>query len=241
MDEQAAFETRAVLAPRRGRLSRLALVVPAIALAATAWARLGGVRSDPVTADIPTSDAIVAPAPPGPMAQVVARTQPEYPARVFGLDVQRLDEVGAAAVGRGELRAVAGWYLPTRIIDCPPLASAFRAPDALGSDRGPGSWAADSWAYCDRLGLLYATRPDLEQREPTNNLEDNRSKNAGLPVVPVAIAFGVVVLPELEALGSDATPVVILGRLDDTGADCSIPARCGRALVVDHVAWVGGT
>ena len=42
MDEQVAFETRAVLAPRRARLSRLALLVPALALVATAWAGLSG-------------------------------------------------------------------------------------------------------------------------------------------------------------------------------------------------------
>ena len=61
------------------------------------------------------------------------------------------------------------------------------------------------------------------------------------PQPHVVLAFGIVAPPELEVLGGEATPVVILGRLDDSGVDCSIPARCGRALVVDHVAWSAGT
>jgi hypothetical protein len=242
MDEQAAFETRAILAPRRGRLGRLVLVVPAIALVAVAWAGVSGARSDPVTASIAASSAAPAVVPPVSGADGGARIGPEYPARVLGLDVHRLDEVGPAAVGRGEVRAVAGWYVATTTIDCAPLAATFRGAtsrgaDAPGSNPRPDSWVADSWAYCDRFGLLYASRPDMAQRPPTNNLEDNRSKSAGLPVVPAVLAFGVVAPRELEVLGGEATPVVFLAHVDDTGADCSVPAHCGRALVVDHVAW----
>ena len=158
MDEQASFEPRSVLGRRRASWNRLALVVPALALMATAAAGLGGAGSDEAIANIPapsTADAqanVVT----GSGADVVAARRPQYPARVLGLDVERLDEVGPAAVGRGEVRAVAGWYVATTTIDCAPLAAGFREADAPEARPQADSWVADSWAYCDRFGLLYA-------------------------------------------------------------------------------------
>ena len=227
MDEQARFETSAVLPPRRARLTRLALLLPALAFVATAWAGLSGARPEQATAIIPSSVAAEAPSREAP-SPIVTRAQ--FPARVLGLEVQRLDQLGAAAIGRGELRAVAGWYVATTTIDCAPLADVYRQTEAPGSRPNADAWVADPWAYCDRFGLLYGSRPDLE-----------RSQHAGLPAVPVVLAFGILAPPELEVVGGQATPVVMLGRLDESGASCSIPARCGRALVVDHVAWSQGS
>ena len=54
MGERAGFETRAVLVPRRGRLARLALLLPVVALVATAWLGVSGARPDELTAHEPT-------------------------------------------------------------------------------------------------------------------------------------------------------------------------------------------
>jgi len=95
MDEQASFEPRSVLGSRRARWNRLRIVVPALALVATAWAGLNGARSDEATANVPGSTAAVAPGSvvPGTGAEVVASAPPLYPASVLGLDVERLGEL----------------------------------------------------------------------------------------------------------------------------------------------------
>ena len=89
--------------------------------------------------------------------------------------------------------------------------------------------------------MLYASRPDLDERLPTDNLnEDNRSNNGGLPSVAVTLAVGVVAPPELEMIGADATEVVVVGRFVEVGDGCGGPAGCRLELVVDHVAWTPG-
>src|SRR5438045_368115 len=100
MDEPATFEARAVLAPRRARLSRLALLLPAVLLGAIAWAGLSGPHVKPTTAEVsgPTA-AVIAPSlsaeasPKAPSATPGAPAR--QPSRVFGLDVHRLDQIKA--------------------------------------------------------------------------------------------------------------------------------------------------
>lgn len=208
MDQQAGFEARAVLAPRRARLSRVGLLLPVAALAATAWAGASGDRSDRFTAELPEATVAAAPT-----------RRPEHPAQVVGLEVQRLDDVRGQGLGRDDVIAIAGWYVATAITDCPRLAAIYRQ-GSLPEVRGD----ADEWAFCKRSGVLYASQ----------------SRGAELPGVPVTIVVGVVVPPELEVIGAEATEVVVVGRFSEPGDGCRAPGGCRRELVVDHVAWTPG-
>ena len=228
MEEQASFEARAVLAPRRARMSRLALLVPVVALVAVAWAGLSGNRSDQVTADLPASTAAL---PTDAGASSVAQPA-QHPAKVLGISVRRLADVQPRGLGRGDVFAVTGWYVPKAITDCPPLAAIYK-DGALPYLRGD----KDKLAFCVRSGLFYASRPDLDERLPTNNLEDNRSKNAGLPVVAATLGIGVVAPFELEQIGMDATQVVFVAHFVEPGDGCQAPTGCRRELLIDHVAW----
>ena len=237
MDEQASFEPRAVLAPRGAGRNRLAVTVPALALVAVAWAGLNGAPSSdhanaPDGVAIAAASIDVAPSP----AVAIRHGPLRYPAQVIGINVEGLDVAKARALGPDTPVAIAGWYVPTAVFDCPPLAAIYR-PASLADIRDH----ADSWAYCERSGVLYASQPGVEdQRPPTNNLEDNRSKDAGLPAVAVTVAISVVMPPELEVVGSDATPVVVVGRFVESNRGCGSPAVCRRELVVDHLAWAFG-
>lgn len=207
-------------------MARLALLLPAVALVAVAWAGLSGDRSDPATAEIPGQTAIAAP----------SRTAEESsPAQALGLDVKRLDAVQPQELGRDDEIAVAGWYVPMAISDCPPLAAIYRDA-SLPEVRGD----ADEWAFCVRSGVLYASRPGLDMRPPPRHLGDDRSRTDGLSEVEVTIVVGVIVPRDLETVGSDATQVVVIGRLVKSGDGCEAPAGCRRELVVDHVAWTPG-
>lgn len=217
MDEQASFEARAVLGPKRARVARLALLLPVVALVAIAWAGLSGDRSHPATADVPVPTTVAVPTPTLPV-------EAPYPTEVIGLAVQRLEDVQPGGLGRDDVVALAGWYVPTSITDCPPLAAIYRdgsLPDVRGD--------ADSWAFCVREGVLYPSRPGPDMHE-----------EAGLPGVTVKVVVGVIVPPELEAVGTDATQVVVIGRFVEFVYGCSLPAGCARELVVDHVAWTPG-
>jgi hypothetical protein len=235
MDEQASFTPRSVLGPRRAGRRRLAIVVPALALAAIVWAGMSGARPDEGAPNAPATAAAAAPgidvaapsiavAAPSSAAALGPRN-PRFPARVLGLDVRRLDDIEVRGLGRDTPIAVAGWYVATGIDDCPPLAAIYRAA-ALPELRGD----ADEWAFCERSGLLYPSRPDL----------DDRSRDVGLPAVGVTLVIGVVVPRELEIVGADATPVVVVGRFVASGDGCLASAGCTRELVVDHVAWANG-
>lgn len=213
MDEQTSFEARPVLAPRRARRARLALLLPVVALVGIAWAGLNGAPANQATAELPTPTAVDAP----------SVRPPELPAQVIGFDVKRLDEVQLQALDRNDVIAVAGWYVPMSITDCPPLAVLFRAsapPEVRGT--------VDGWAFCQRSGVLYASSPDIQ---------DSWSGSAGLGAVAVTLGRGVMVPPELELIGTHATEVVVLGHFVESGDGCRGPAGCGRELVVDHLAW----
>ena len=183
MDERASFETRAVLEPRRARLARLTLLVPAVALVAIAWAGLSGPRSGPATAAIP-----------GPTASPVATAAPRPPAKVLGLSVQRLGAVEPLGLGRDDVIAIAGWYVATAITDCPPLAAIYR--DGSLPEMRPD---LDSWAFCVRSGVLYDAQPETDAQA------DARSSS-----VAATLVIGVVAPAALEVVGAPATEVVVL-------------------------------
>lgn len=211
MDERASFEARPVLGPRRSRLARLTLLLPAVVLVAIAVAGVSGSRSDHGSAAVaePTASALA-----------TALPRPHAPAQALGLTVHRLDEVDPFVLGRDDVIAVAGWYATTAITDCPPLAAIYRA-GALPEDRAD----IDPWAYCVRSGVLSASQPGLD--EPS----------AGVPAVVATLAIGVVAPPELDVIGAAPTEVVLIGRFVPSGDPCYAPFGCGREFVVDHVGW----
>ena len=234
MDEQARFETRAVLAPKRTRRSRLALLVPALALVATAWAGLSGRSEQGIAREssaAPTTQAIAAAASP------VGAEPPgaaEPPAQALGLEVHRLDELDPRRLGSADVLAIAGWYLATEITDCPPLADAFRQTAGPDADR-----KVDAWRFCQRSGVLFASQPSFDG-QPGNDLEENSGGDSQLPAIDVMVDEHVVMPPQLEVLGGDPTAVVVLGRFVDPDERCHWPMDCPRQLVIDHVAWSGG-
>jgi hypothetical protein len=214
MEEQASFETRAVLEPRRAHLARLALLLPAAALVAFVWAGLNGPRSDPTTADVADPTAAAAPS-------LTAVQRPRHPAEVLGLDVHRLEDIQPLGLGPGEVIAVAGWYVPMAITDCPPLAAIYR-DGALPYLRGD----ADARTFCVRSGVLYASQPGLHERS-----------QAGVSTVATTFVVGVIAPLELEIVGSESTEVVVLGRFVESRDGCRVGGGCLRELLVDHVAW----
>jgi hypothetical protein len=230
MDEQATFEARAVLVPKRARRARLTLFVPILAFAVVAWAGFSGDRSDePPIADAPapavTPPALVA-TDASPSSGPVIVPDPGLPTQVLGLDVRHLDDLEPANIDRDTAVAIHGWYVATSISDCPPVAVIYHdgaLPEILPD--------ADPVAYCQRSGVLYASRPDSSDRLPTNNLEDNRSKNAGLPAVPATIITGVVAPPEIEFVTGDAFEVAVVAEFIDSG----------RSLIINYVGWTGGS
>jgi hypothetical protein len=222
MNRQTGFEAHAVIAPRRRRLTRLALLAPAVALVAIAWVGFSGNRAQPASANKAESTAAAAP------SATAARSESALaPRQVIGLPVERLDDVRTGSLGRDDVVAVAGWYVPTEITDCPALAALYRL-GALPDVRGD----TDASAFCDRFGVLYASRPDLE---------DGWSRRAALPAFGAAITMGVIVPPELEMIGAEATEVVVVGRFVESGDGCRVASDCPREFVIDHVAWTPAT
>jgi hypothetical protein len=211
MEEQASFETRSVLAPRRARLARLALILPAIAIVAAVAAGLSGRLSDPATAAAPDPTTVAAPSP---------TSEPAFPAQVLGINVRRLDAL-PRGLGRDEIFAIAGWYVTTSITDCPSVV-VIRHDAALPEIRPD----VDPSAYCDRSGVLFASRPDPDRRE-----------DPGVAAVAVKVALGVRMPPGLETVGTGATELVVLGHFAESAEDCQITVDCSRVLVVDHVGW----
>ncbi len=220
MDEQTTFEARAVLAPRRARVARLALLVPVVAFVAIALAGLSGDRSRPVTAVVPGPTSAVIP---GPTTGAVPSLPVEaaYPAQVIGIAVQRLGDLQLGGLGRDEVVAIAGWYVPTAITDCPPLAARYR-DGSLRHVRDD----AHRFTLCVRSGVLYPSRPD--------------SSNVAPAGVAVEFVVGVTMPRELEDVDTHATPVVVLGRFSKSSDGCRVGVGCSRELVVDHLGWTPG-
>ena len=186
MDEHADFETRAVLAPKRARGARLALLVPVIAFAGIAWAGLSGPRTDLTALASPGPATAAVPAIPAPSLAVAAA----YPVQVLGLPVHRLAELQIGGLAPDDVVAIAGWYVPTGIGTCPALPALYR-DGSLPYFRGD----KDKLAFCARSGLLYPFRPD---DVPTG--------------LAVEIVRGVIMPMDLEIVGSAPTEVVVIGR-----------------------------
>lgn len=216
MDEHASFEARPVLAPRRARGSRLALLVPVVALLAIAWAGFNGPRAVlPIATPPSAPDATT-------LVASVRPIEAAYPAEVIGIAVQPLGELQIGGLSQDAVVAIAGWYVPTSITDCPPIAAIYR-DGSLPYVRGD----ADKLAFCVRSGVLYPSQPDLSNVAPTG--------------VAVTVVVGVIMPLELETVDTHATQVVILGRFSKIGDGCRIGVGCSRELVLDHVAWTPGT
>ncbi len=222
MEEHASFEARAVLAPRRARRTRLTLLLPAAALVAIAWAGVSGARPNPSISEAPNPTGGV----PSINAPVVTSTAPAAPrtarpAEVFGLDVQRLDDVEPGALYRDDILVLTGWYVPTAITDCPKLAAIYR-DGALPDVRGD----ADVLAFCVRSGLLFASHPGLRE----NRFTEGRA-------VPATFVVGVQAPLAIEAIGAAPREVVFIGRFVEGPPGCSAEAGCRPELLIDHVVW----
>src|SRR5215208_5573220 len=116
MDEQASFEARAVLAPKHVRRTRLVLLLPAVALVATAWAGLSGApdRQPPIAVLAPTAVAETSLSAVGRAPTPAAATAgPARPSQVFGLPVRLIDTVQPAGMDPDEIVVLTGWYAPT--------------------------------------------------------------------------------------------------------------------------------
>ena len=211
MDEHADFETRAVLAPKRARASRIALLVPVVAFVAIAWAGLSGPRPDLTAVASPRPTTAALPVTPAPSLAV----EVAYPAQVLGLAVHRLAELQIGGLAPDDVVAIAGWYVPTGIGMCPALPALYR-DGSLPYLRGD----KDKLAFCTRSGLLYRFRPDVV---PTG--------------LAVEIVRGVIMPMELEIVGSAPTEVVVVGRFGKYSDGCNTGVGCSRELLVDHVAW----
>jgi hypothetical protein len=227
MEEPASFEARAVLAPRRARANRFALLVPAIALVALAWAGLSGPRADHATADVARRTA--APAAPTSTPTAHARTrgraaQSQPPLEAVGLAVHRLDDLELR--GRDGVIAIVGWYTTTEITNCPSSVLQYQQSSYPAIATGD-----DVLAYCNRTGVMFASSPTIQ---------DSWSGSPGLSAVAVTLTRGIVVPRELESVGTGVTEIVVVGEFKDPPGGCGSAADCLRTLVVDHVAWTSG-
>ena len=238
MDEQATFETQAVLTRRRAGWNRLLIVLPVIAFGLTAWAGLSGPRSDTdqavtetATASGAASTGLVA-MPRLPQAQFAG---PGFPTRALGLEVQALDEIPPQGDRGDAAIAVSGWYVATAMTACP--AGPDPAPPGLADQLGVD---ADPRTFCARVGVLHATQPAAEEGPAASKPDDDGVVGTGLASVEATLTPGVVVPPELEDVAGDATPVVFVGRLVDGSKVCWEPWGCPAALLVDRVVWAAG-
>jgi hypothetical protein len=223
--EEAGFEARSVLAPARQRHNRLVMALPVVALVGIALAGLSGPRTNQATAELPASTTIaVASAP-------IQPSEPPAPAIELGLPVHPLDEFEPGQVRPDTSVAVSGWYVATGVANCPPLAAIYR-DGALPYLRGD----ADQLAFCERSGVLYASRPDADGRLSTT-APDGAGTKVGPPAVAASLAVGIIIPPALEVIGADATQVVVISRFVELGSRCGLPPGCHPGLVVDHIAW----
>src|SRR5258705_1281423 len=228
MDEQASFETRAVVGPRRASWNRLTIAIPVLTLVAMVWAGANGGQSPQQVATATDAVTAVVPSP-----SLDSRDAPQYPTQALGLPVRRLNEIEPSGISRAQVVAISGWYETTAITDCPPLSDIYRPQ--------PGAElniAVDSWSYCDRFGVLYARDP-LDTRTLMYDIQDG-SMDIGLAAVDFTVITGVVVPAALETVGATAAPVVVLAHFVPSGKPCPVPISCPQELVVDHLAWADG-
>lgn len=229
MEEQASFETRAVIVPRRGGWNRLLIVVPALVLVGVVWAGAVG-RQSPLESAAATS-AVAAVALPSPSA--ASRGNPIFPVDALGLQVRRLNEVDPNALRANQIVAIAGWYETTAITGCPKLTDLFRRQ--AGAE---ANVSIDSSSYCDRFGVLYARDP-LDTRPMLYDVSGG-STNVGLDKVDATLVQGVVMPLSLQQVSGAAVAVVVLAHFTPAfvpAGTCVVPLVCPLHLVVDHVTW----
>jgi len=227
MQEPSTFEIRPVLAPRRARRNRLAVLLPLIALAGIAVVGLTGTPSDPTTADIPTATQLESTSPSPPTA-----SEAPYPTEALGLTVHRLDDVQLARLNRGDVVAIEGWYLPLAVTGCPSGVPSQESPPPAVT---PGF---DPWAYCERSGVLYAARPAADGRLVAPPTAEERGASNGPEAVSASLLHGVRLPTSLEAVHPDPMQVVVLGHFVETSSACMLLGACPSELVVDYLAWV---
>jgi hypothetical protein len=221
MDDRSGFEARAVIAPRRRRLARATLLVPVVALVAIAWVGVSGARPDHPAAAV--SSPTVAASAPRP-------SEAPFPGEALGFAVQPLDTVNFQYLGLDSVVAVAGWYAPIVIADCPPLAALYIA----GGHPNFGRFV-DPYAFCARSGVFYAPRPEADAPVFIDTIDGVGYRIPGLESVTASMVEGVVAPAGMESVGS-ATQVVVLGRFVYSENACGTAAAC-RALLIDYVAW----
>lgn len=222
MDEHAAFETQAVLPPRRRRGNAIGVLLTGLAVTGIVGAgALGGLTTEPpvppavpAIADAPTAPASAA-ASPGPTAE----PGPIYPRSVLGLQVWTAAYVSTYGFGyfAGSF-AVAGWFMPTGGTGCPTPRVA--EDPSLALEFGV---AADPDTFCQRSGSLF-TGPLFDENVRPIEIE----LRPGVPAPPSLKDIAIV------------TPVVLVGKLQNPGAACHSPGSCPSHMVVDRVAWSGG-
>jgi len=208
-----------------------------LALAIVGWAGLSGQRAG---ANLAAIDPSVPPASEGPSGAPVRNGGPDpaiaiplLPEEVLGLPVRGLRGLDVLSLVGGREVAISGWYEAGSRTGCPPEADPDRP--ALVTEMGLADWAT----FCQRSGRLFATSPNAST-SGTYRLE-NRFKNDDLPALGVGMRPGVVVPVTLDASGSDATPVVLVGQLVWPFDNCArFVTRCRPNLRVDRVIWVAG-
>jgi len=241
MDEQASFETQAVLPPRRASRSRLAVLIPAMAFAIVAWAGLSGRGSSAAVADgqpsastASTGQAVRAPplvAAPGPAIAI-----PLWPEQVLGIDVRTVRDITSTDLADQQVIAVAGWYEAGTIKACPLQPDVEHPRDVL--ELGVVS---DTETFCARSGLLFAASPEAGTGGNATYRSENSFKNTQLPALSVAMRPGIALPAELTDAGEEAVPAVLIGRLGWPFEGCArFVTRCRQALLVDRVIWVAG-
>jgi hypothetical protein len=192
---------------------------------AIAWVGVSGARPDHPTAALP---------PPTTAASVARPSEAPFPGEAVGFAVQPLDAVNFQYLGLDTVVAVAGWYAPMVIADCPPLAALYIA----GGHPTFGRFV-DPYAFCARSGVFYTSRPEPDAPVVIDSLEGVGSRSAGLGSVTASMVEGVVAPSRMESVGGTAQ-VIVLGRFVYSENACGTAAAC-RALLIDYVAWTPGT
>jgi len=232
VDEQASFEPRAVLERRRAGRSRLAVIVPAVALIGAVWLGTSGPQSD---SPIPSGgDKAVARESPrqAPVEQAPQPLPAAYPATVLGIEVRTLANLDDPGVANRPVIAVAGWYVPWPSLGCPNSSGVDR-PDLvaeLGVD-------ADIRTFCDRSGVLVAT-PHPAGSMNVGGANDHPYGSGAAPALPVVLTPGVV-LPAEVVPGAAPLEVVLVGRIEQPGQQ-TFQATTARQMLVDRVVWADG-
>lgn len=226
MNERSDLEARPVLAPRQARRTRLALLVPVIALVAITWAGLTGARpANDATAEVAGTPSALAASP-----SVEAPEEP-YPTEALGLAVHRLDEVQLARLTADNVVAISGWYVPLAVTNCP---AGVPSKDGPLPEVRPGF---DPWAFCERSGVLYAAQPGPGGRVVPPSAGAEVETGNGPQAVSASMIPGVRLPSELEVAQAHPTRVVVLGHFVETSSACMLLGACPSELVVDYFAW----